>query len=137
MLNTSQERGLGGETFIPTSGSRHHLAFLSRTETQTKTKKDLKTEPSHQQRPTKTGRTGASAGGRHRNPSFLRRRQLARSIYLNMHNTNHLHMPKKTNLEPPIPCSAHHEDAEHVKHPNKKIIMFRKLMNFLELFVEL
>ena len=31
MLHTSPERGLDGETFIPSSGSRRRLAFLNRT----------------------------------------------------------------------------------------------------------
>ena len=35
MLDASSERGLGGETFIPSSGSRRRLVFLSRTQTLT------------------------------------------------------------------------------------------------------
>ena len=44
MLDASLEGRLGRETFISSSGSRRRLAFLGRTQTLPKLKKDLKTE---------------------------------------------------------------------------------------------
>ena len=42
MLDAPPERGLGGETFIPSSGIRRRLVFLSRTQTLAKLKETSK-----------------------------------------------------------------------------------------------
>ena len=75
MLDASPESGLGGETFISSSESRHRLAFLSRTQTLTKLEKRSKNGALPPARaeihsasmaigPPETGWTGAGAGGR-------------------------------------------------------------------------
>ena len=80
MLDAPPERGLGGETFIPSSESRRRLAFLSRTQTLTKLEKRYENgalPPARAEihfasmalRPPETGRTGA-APVEAKNPSF-------------------------------------------------------------------
>ena len=44
MLDAPLERGLGGETFIPSSGSRRRLVFLNWTQTLTKLKETTNKE---------------------------------------------------------------------------------------------
>ena len=44
MLDAPPERGLDGETFIPSAGSRRRLVFLSRTQTLAKLKETIKNE---------------------------------------------------------------------------------------------
>src|SRR3954463_234609 len=85
MQNAPPEPGLGGETFIPSSGSRRRLAFLSRTQTLTKLEKRYKNGALPPARaeihsasmaigPPETGWTGAGAGGRQKSRVLGRRR---------------------------------------------------------------
>ena len=96
MLDAPPERGLGGETFIPSSRSRRRLVFLSRTQTLAKLKETTKdgalppafVEIHHAPMALGPQRGGgpaaAPAGGR--NPSFLLEEEAAAVRFASFNN---------------------------------------------------